>query len=105
MPSKRLGGKTGDRRHAVSRENWARCGEFGLTGLPAPEGYGGGGFDIVTTMLALEARAEPHKLDDLLVEFNSRRLLFEASLDNWPDAQGGWTRRLFRGLLVARSLA
>ena len=57
------------------------------------------------TMLALEARAEPHKLDDLLVEFNSRRLLFEASLDNWPDAQGGWTRRLFRGLLVARSLA
>jgi alkylation response protein AidB-like acyl-CoA dehydrogenase len=45
----------GDRRHAFSRENWARCGEFGLTGLPAPEGHGGGGLDVVTTMLALEA--------------------------------------------------
>lgn len=44
-------------------------------------------------------------MDDLLTEFSSRRLLFEASLSNWEDAKGGWTRRLFRGLVIARLLA
>ncbi len=44
-----------DRAEAFSREAWDRCGEFGIQGLPAPEEYGGGGADVVTTMLALEA--------------------------------------------------
>jgi alkylation response protein AidB-like acyl-CoA dehydrogenase len=44
-----------DRDHGFSREDWDRCGAFGLQGLPAPQEFGGGGMDVVTTMLALEA--------------------------------------------------
>jgi alkylation response protein AidB-like acyl-CoA dehydrogenase len=44
-----------DREATFPRESWRRCGEFGIHGLPAPEGYGGGGADVVTTILALEA--------------------------------------------------
>lgn len=43
-------------------------------------------------------------LDDVLEEYSARRLLFEASLANWSDAKGGWTRRLFRSCAIARSL-
>jgi alkylation response protein AidB-like acyl-CoA dehydrogenase len=37
---------------------WQAVGEFGLTGLPIPEEYGGQGADIITTCLGLEALAE-----------------------------------------------
>jgi alkylation response protein AidB-like acyl-CoA dehydrogenase len=40
------------------RSVWDALGEFGMMGLPVPEGYGGQGADIVTTCLALEALAE-----------------------------------------------
>lgn len=65
------------------------------------------------TMRALEAHtagmnADAYGLDPLeefLAAFSSRRLLFEASLPIWSIDKGGWTARLFRGLLIARSLA
>lgn len=44
-----------ERNEVFSRLSWDRSGAFGIQGLPAPEGYGGGGADVVTTMLALEA--------------------------------------------------
>jgi alkylation response protein AidB-like acyl-CoA dehydrogenase len=40
------------------RSLWTQLGDFGLTGLPVPEEYGGQGADIMTTCLALEALAE-----------------------------------------------
>ena len=36
-------------------EGWRRCGALGLCGLPAPEEYGGGGADRLTTAAALDA--------------------------------------------------
>jgi alkylation response protein AidB-like acyl-CoA dehydrogenase len=44
-----------DRVGGFWREGWARCADFGILGLPIPESLGGGGADVVTTMLALEA--------------------------------------------------
>src|SRR5438876_1724931 len=44
-----------DREGEFSRDAWDRCGKFGIQGLPAPERYGGGGAEAVTTMLGLEA--------------------------------------------------
>jgi len=44
-----------DRRSEFSRELWRRCADFGIQGLPFPEEYGGGGQDILTTILAMEA--------------------------------------------------
>lgn len=37
-----------------SRTLWQRCAEFGIQGMPFPEEYGGGGLDILTTILAME---------------------------------------------------
>ena len=44
-----------DRDAGFPRESWLRCGRFGIHGLPAPEEYGGGDADVVSTILALEA--------------------------------------------------
>jgi alkylation response protein AidB-like acyl-CoA dehydrogenase len=44
-----------DRAAEFSYEAWKRCGVFGIQGLPAPAEYGGGGSDVVSTILALEA--------------------------------------------------
>lgn len=43
-------------------------------------------------------------LEDLVTEFASRRLLFEASLPIWTRYEGGWTRRLFHAVVIALSL-
>lgn len=37
------------------RQLWDACAEFGLTGLPIPESYGGSGLDAVDTMSIVEA--------------------------------------------------
>lgn len=44
-----------DRTQTFSRELWEECGKMGLPGLSAPEEYGGGGLDCVSTALACEA--------------------------------------------------
>lgn len=49
------GARERDATSSFSREIWKQCGEMGFLGLPVDEAYGGGGFDAVTTALALEA--------------------------------------------------
>jgi lysozyme family protein len=44
-------------------------------------------------------------LADVVTEYGSRRLLFEAGLGNWSVYEGGWTRRLFHSVVLAMSLA
>lgn len=44
-----------DAAGTFSRELWLRCAEFGITGLPFPEAYGGSGLDALTTVVAMEA--------------------------------------------------
>ena len=44
-----------DREQAFSRDRWKACGTMGLQGLPVPESLGGGGFDPLTTAMALDA--------------------------------------------------
>lgn len=43
-----------DQKAAFSRENWNKCAQFGIQGLPFPETYGGANADILTTMLTME---------------------------------------------------
>lgn len=44
-----------DREQQFSRALWRACAELGLPGLLAPEAYGGGGMDALSTAVALEA--------------------------------------------------
>jgi alkylation response protein AidB-like acyl-CoA dehydrogenase len=43
-----------DRERTFSRDFWTLCADFGIQGLPFSEHDGGGGHDILTTILALE---------------------------------------------------
>jgi alkylation response protein AidB-like acyl-CoA dehydrogenase len=49
-----------------SRDLWTQCGAFGIQGLPFPEEYGGGGVDILTTILGMEALGYACKDNGLL---------------------------------------
>ena len=44
-----------DRAEGFPHEEWLRCAEFGVQGLPIPEDLGGQGADLVTTALVLES--------------------------------------------------
>jgi alkylation response protein AidB-like acyl-CoA dehydrogenase len=44
-----------DREQEFSRHLWRKCAEIGIQGLPAPEEYGGGGYDPLSCAIALEA--------------------------------------------------
>jgi alkylation response protein AidB-like acyl-CoA dehydrogenase len=44
-----------DLRREFSWDGWRKCAGFGIEGLPAPEEYGGGGADVLTTVCAFEA--------------------------------------------------
>ena len=44
-----------DRQQQFSRELCMKCAQLGLLGLPAPEEYGGSGYDPLSTAMALEA--------------------------------------------------
>jgi alkylation response protein AidB-like acyl-CoA dehydrogenase len=44
-----------DREGVFSSELWRKCGAFGVQGWFMPQEYGGAGYDLLTTILALEA--------------------------------------------------
>jgi len=61
-----------DRNETFSRELWSRCAEFGLIGLPFPVEYGGGGSDVLTTVLAMETLGYVCKDDGLSFGINAQ---------------------------------
>ena len=61
-----------DREAAFSRELWVKCAEFGLQGLPFPVEYGGGGQDILTTVLAMEALGYACRDNGLIFGLNAQ---------------------------------
>ena len=63
---------TRDRNETFSRELWSRCAEFGLIGLPFPTEYGGGGADVLTTVLAMETLGYVCKDDGLSFGINAQ---------------------------------
>ena len=61
-----------DKSGSFSRDFWTRCAEFGIQGLPFPEEYGGGGADILTTVLAMEALGYACRDGGLLFGINAQ---------------------------------
>ena len=53
-----IAGRERGNRPYFEREDWARCGEFGLAGLSVPERYGGRGLDALTTARTIEGFAQ-----------------------------------------------
>jgi alkylation response protein AidB-like acyl-CoA dehydrogenase len=62
---------TRDLSETFSREDWNKCGEFGIQGLPIPSEYGGGGADVLTTVCGLEALGYGCRDNGLLFSINA----------------------------------
>lgn len=56
----------------LSRENWKKCAEFGIQGLPFPEAFGGAEADIMTSMLTMEGLGYGCKDNGLIFGINAQ---------------------------------
>ena len=61
-----------DRNGELARENWRKCGRFGILGLPYPEKYGGSDADILTTMLTMEGLGYACRDNGLIFAMNAQ---------------------------------
>src|SRR5688572_2960287 len=61
-----------DRGSVFSRDLWKRCAEFGIQGLPFPTEFCGGGHDVLTTVLVLEALGYACRDNGLIFGLNAQ---------------------------------
>ncbi|RMD98636.1 MAG: acyl-CoA dehydrogenase, partial [Calditrichaeota bacterium] len=61
-----------DKQAHFSRENWKKCAQMGIQGLPFPRKYGGSEADIVTTMVAMEGLGYGCRDSGLLFSINAQ---------------------------------
>lgn len=61
-----------DRTCTFPRQDWLTCAEFGILGLNVPEEFGGSGFDLPTTALALEGLGYGCRDNGLLFALNAQ---------------------------------
>jgi hypothetical protein len=61
-----------DRHGTFPRDEWQKCAEFGIQGLPFPEEYGGINADITTTMLLMEGLGYGCKDNGLIFGINAQ---------------------------------
>ena len=91
-----------DREASFDRDGWRRCGDFGIQGLPAPEQYGGGGADAVTTILALDALG--YGCEDSGLVFSINAHMWTSVVPIWrygsPDQRQRWLPGLASGELI-----
>jgi alkylation response protein AidB-like acyl-CoA dehydrogenase len=84
------------------REGWDRCGAFGFQGLPIPEEWGGGGADVVTTMLGLEALG--YGCPDSGLVFSVNAHMWTSEIPLWAfgtrEQQQRWLPGLCSGQLI-----
>jgi len=62
---------TRDQSETFSLEDWKKCGEFGIQGLPISPEYGGGGADTLTTVCGLEALGYGCRDNGLIFSINA----------------------------------
>lgn len=61
-----------DKNGEISLENWRKCAQMGILGLPIPEAYGGIDEDVVTTMLVMEGLGYGCRDNGLIFAMNAQ---------------------------------
>ncbi len=89
-----------DRAGSFSRDAWNRCAEFGILGLPVPEEHGGGGADVVTTMLGLEALGYGYRDNGLVFSINAH--MWTSEIPIWTFGTAEQKERWLAGLCSGR---
>ncbi len=85
-----------------SLEAWRACAEFGIQGLPVPAGLGGGGSDIVTTVLVMEGLGYGCQDNGLIFSLNAQMWSIELPLVKFgtPAQQRAYLPGLVSGDLI-----
>ncbi|HLC40977.1 MAG TPA: acyl-CoA dehydrogenase family protein [Methylomirabilota bacterium] len=68
-------------------EEWKKCGEFGIQGLPVPAKYGGGGSDALTIVAALEALGYGCADNGLIFSINAHMWGAEISIASYGSEE------------------
>jgi alkylation response protein AidB-like acyl-CoA dehydrogenase len=91
-----------DRDGVFWRDAWTRYAELGIQGLPIPENLGGGGADVVTTMLALEALGYACRDGGLVFSLSAH--IWTSEIPLWahgtPEQQARWLPGLCDGTYI-----
>ncbi|HEX6450284.1 MAG TPA: acyl-CoA dehydrogenase family protein [Trebonia sp.] len=85
-----------------AREAWRSCARFGIQGLPVPEELGGGGADILTTVLVMEALGYGCHDNGLIFSLNAQMWSLELPLVKFgtPAQQQAYLPGLISGDLI-----
>ena len=81
---------------------WRACAQFGIQGLPVPAELGGGGSDILTTVLVMEALGYGCQDNGLIFSLNAQMWSIELPLVKFgtPAQQQAWLPGLVSGDLI-----
>src|SRR5580658_8243688 len=84
------------------REAWRACAKFGIQGLPVPAELGGGGADILTTVLVMEALGYGCHDNGLIFSLNAQMWTLELPLVKFgsPAQQQAYLPGLMSGDLI-----
>ncbi|GAB4262825.1 MAG: acyl-CoA dehydrogenase family protein [Candidatus Promineifilaceae bacterium] len=91
-----------DKAGELSRENWQKCADFGLLGLPFPEEYGGAEADILTTMLTMEGLGYGCRDNGLMFALNAQMWSVQHPINalGTPKQKAKYLPRLIRGEII-----
>jgi len=91
-----------ERSETFSREAWNRCASFGIQGMPVPEPLGGGGQDVVSTMLGLEALGYGYRDNGLVFSLNAH--MWTSEIPIWTFGSSEQQSRWLPSLCDGRSI-
>lgn len=91
-----------DRTEHFSREQWRKCADFGILGLPFAEPYGGAATDILTTMLVMEGLGYGCRNNGLLFALNAQMWSVQHPLQHFgsEEQRARYLPRLIRGEII-----
>jgi len=91
-----------DRDGRFSRDLWQECAKFGIQGLPFPEEYGGGGADILTTMLTMEGLGYGCRDNGLIFGINAQMWSVQMPIFSFgtPEQKKKYLPGLCNGTLI-----
>jgi len=86
-----------DKSAQFSRENWNKCAQFGIHGLPFPKEYGGQEADVVTTMLMMEGLGYACRDNGLVFGINAQ--MWSVQMPIWEFGTDPQKQRYLPGLI------
>jgi alkylation response protein AidB-like acyl-CoA dehydrogenase len=91
-----------ERAEQFSRDSWDRCAAFGIQGMPVPEELGGGGQDVVSTMLGLEALGYGYRDNGLVFSINAH--MWTSEIPIWTFGSTEQKARWLPGLCAGSTI-